>query len=140
MNRLFIESSAVLCWLFNQERALAVVDHLNWAEEIFSSVLTLVEVKRALNRAESLKEITSKDLAVLRSNFYRVADEWRFLSISDEIIAEASRRFPIEPLRSLDAIHLATAVESSLLYSDIRILSYDDKINDNASAIGLILV
>ncbi|TVR90853.1 MAG: hypothetical protein EA428_07160 [Spirochaetaceae bacterium] len=57
--------------------------------------------------------------------------------MTPEIQRRAAESFPVEPLRSLDALHLATALSFLELYSDLRVLSFDTRILDNLGALGV---
>ena len=48
----------------------------------------------------------------------------------------ARRRFPREPVRALDALHLATAVRTAEFRPGLRVLSFDNRIRANAVALG----
>ena len=50
------------------------------------------------------------------------------------------RSLPCEPIRSLDALHLATALIVRNLSPEVQVLSFDDRIRDNATALGLDVV
>jgi hypothetical protein len=59
------------------------------------------------------------------------------MEITKEIREGASQPFPVEPVRSLDAIHLSTALEFLKLYPGLKVLSFDKRINDNIPSLGL---
>jgi hypothetical protein len=42
-----------------------------------------------------------------------------------------------EPVRNLDAVHIATALEVQELYPDLEVLSLDQRILDNLVPLGL---
>ena len=48
--------------------------------------------------------------------------------------------FPGEPIRALDAIHLATALVIRDIYPDLRVLSLDQRVRQNAAALGFEVV
>jgi uncharacterized protein with PIN domain len=52
MTAIYVESSALMTWLLGEPKAREVISALNRAQIIVTSVLSLVEVERALNRAE----------------------------------------------------------------------------------------
>jgi predicted nucleic acid-binding protein len=58
------------------------------------------------------------------------------VSVTEEVLARAGRPFPIEPIRPLDAIHLATAELLGEPPAVVTILTRDDRIRDNAKALG----
>ena len=43
----------------------------------------------------------------------------------------------VEPVRSLDAIHLATALEFTKVVATLGVLSFDTRITDNLDPLGL---
>ncbi len=59
------------------------------------------------------------------------------MSIDEAVVERASEPFPVEPVRSLDAIHLATALEYKKLYPGLEITSQEKRINDNLEPLGL---
>ena len=60
------------------------------------------------------------------------------MEITKEIREGASQPFPVEPVRSLDAIHLSTALEFLKIYPEMKVLSFDKRINDNIPSLGLV--
>lgn len=59
------------------------------------------------------------------------------MTITEDVLSRAARGFPIEPVRTLDALHLATALAFTAVFPDLEILSLDRRITDNARALGL---
>jgi predicted nucleic acid-binding protein len=47
------------------------------------------------------------------------------------------RPFPEEPIRTLDAIHLATALLAKSLVPDLALLSLDERVRRSATQLGL---
>ncbi len=45
--------------------------------------------------------------------------------------------FPVEPIRTLDALHLASALELLRLFPDLTVLSFDRRIVENLAPLGL---
>ncbi|MBI2346165.1 MAG: hypothetical protein HYV03_04650, partial [Deltaproteobacteria bacterium] len=65
------------------------------------------------------------------------AAQWHIMEITAEVRARAGRPFPSEPIRSLDAIHLATALEFVRAFPDLTVLSFDDRVLRNLAPLGL---
>jgi predicted nucleic acid-binding protein len=61
------------------------------------------------------------------------------VSVTEDVLRRAGRPFPIEPIRTLDAIHLATAELLGQAPALMTILSRDSRIRDNAKALGYAL-
>lgn len=62
---------------------------------------------------------------------------WHLYAVSDPVLARVAQPFPREPVRTLDAIHLATAAIFSREVTPTVVLSVDDRIRDNARGLGL---
>ena len=41
-------------------------------------------------------------------------------------------------MRTVDAIHLATALELAAAFPDLQLLSFDRRVRDNAEALGIV--
>jgi hypothetical protein len=59
------------------------------------------------------------------------------MPVSEPVLARAGEAFPLEPLRTLDAIHLASAALYSREVDPLVVLSVDARLRDNAVALGL---
>ena len=57
--------------------------------------------------------------------------------MTDLVLDRASRTFPVEPVGTLDAIHLATALEFHAALGSLTMLSLDERIRANAAALGM---
>jgi len=133
----YLESSAVLQWLLGQSAAADVRKTIDRAEIVLTSMLTLTESERVLLRTESHGAVTGGDAQRLRGMLNRAQASWTRMRVSDEVLARAARAFPVEPVRTRDAIHLATALEFASTFPDLRVLSFDARVRSNAEALGL---
>ena len=134
---LYAESSAVLAWLRGETKGTMVRSLLAKAAAVIASDLTLIECDRVLIRSTALNEITEKQATRLRSRLNAAAAHWNLLRIAPEIVDRARRRFPVEPVRTLDALHLSSAMLASSATDDFAILTLDDRIRRNAIEMGL---
>ncbi|MGE0441452.1 MAG: type II toxin-antitoxin system VapC family toxin [Gemmatimonadales bacterium] len=132
----YAESSAILAWLLGEPAAADVRRILNGAERVVTSSLTAIECARGLARARAAGRITSRDeLAALR--LLDVAEgNWDVLQITERVVARARGTFPVEPVRTLDAIHLATAGLAMEAVGAVAALSLDDRIRENFERLG----
>jgi len=107
------------------ERGTEAVDaFVGDREDLISSALLTVEARRAALRAEPAA-LPRVDLLL---------DRFEFIHMSDAVIETASR-LPDPMLRTLDAIHLATAL---LIRDDVDVLiSYEDRLLAAAASHGL---
>lgn len=65
---------------------------------------------------------------------------WHILELSDGVIARARAPFPAEPVRSLDAIHLASAWSILSAAGEVTALSLDERVRSNARDMGMKVV
>jgi predicted nucleic acid-binding protein len=121
---IYIDTSALLKLIFDEAGSVALETYLPDGAELISSKLLQVEARRGTLRRAAGR---LPRLDVLLSEIETVA-------ISDVVI-ESAGRLPDPMLRSLDAIHLATAL---LIREDVDVLlSYDDRLTAAAAAHGI---
>ncbi len=137
MNALYVESSAVLAWLFGEPRMHEFARRVNRADAVLTSTLTLLEAERVLIRAERQGLIKAADGRRIHGLLARAAAGWTLMELSESVRAGAARAFPVEPVRTLDALHLSTALLFLQAFPNLRILTFDQRIAANAVALGL---
>ncbi len=81
--------------------------------------------------------IPGKRAIRLRVILMRVAAHWRLMPISQDVVNRARQPFPGEPIRSLDAIHLASALVAAGSLPDFAVLSLDRRIRAAGARLGL---
>ena len=132
----YAESSAVLAWLLGDEAGHRVREVLGHAELVMASDLTLLECDRVLIRAMTLGEIDEAAAADRRARLNAAAAHWQVLRLSADIVDRARRRFPAEPVRTLDALHLASALAARSGVAGVDLLSLDDRIRRAGEQLG----
>jgi predicted nucleic acid-binding protein len=133
---LYAETSAVLRWLFAEPGGEAIRAVLAAAEKVTASRLALIETRRVVRRAEREGRITAAQGADLRAVFAQASSTWAILEISEEIAQRAEDGFPNEPVRTLDAIHLASALFLRESFPDLVMLAADERVRANAALLG----
>ena len=133
---LYAESSAVLSWLFGEAKATNVRRHLRQADVVLASDLTLVECDRVIIRARALREITEKRAESCRRRLLEAAAHWYVLRVSADVVQRARQPFPNEPIRTLDALHVASAVLGRSAIPDLTILSLDERIRSASTLLN----
>ena len=133
---LYAESSAVLAWLLGEDRGREVEQELAAAELVLASDLTLIECDRVLARAAALGERHAAEIDTRRTLAATAAEHWVLLSIDREVVARSRLAFPREPVRTLDAVHLSTALLARRLVTEVGLLSLDERVRENAAALG----
>lgn len=122
----YIDSSAIVKLVAPEPETAALVEALRSDPDIISSALARVEVMRAIMRVG-----TSPDRAGRAADVF---DRIALVPIDAQVLARAAVLEPRD-LRSLDAIHLATAL---LLQNDIDgVLTYDARLAGAAEAAGM---
>lgn len=138
--KLYAESSAALAWLLEQQHAELVADTLAQAELVIASDLTLIECDRVLIRAVALDKLQESDAVDRQARLNAVSTRWTLLALDEEIIERARRPFPAEPVRTLDAIHLASALTARRALPDLAMLSLDGRVRRAADRLGFVLL
>ena len=131
-----MESSAVVAWLIGESAGPQVRSILNAAQWVTTSDLTLSECERALIRAIALGRLTETEALDCRRELIVAAARWNLLRIGTEVVERARRPFPTEPIRTLDAIHLASALAARVTGPGLEILSLDDRIREAGRNLG----
>lgn len=134
---LYAESSAVLAWLLDETPAPAVRRLLGSSEITVASDLTLIECDRVLLRAVALQELTGAEAADRHAHLVAAAAHWHILRLSPEIVDRARLPYPGDPIRTLDAIHLASLLAGRSAVRGLGLLSLDDRVRQAARGLGV---
>lgn len=106
---LYAETSTV-AWLLDEERAGLAWSELVAADAVHASDLTLVECERTLRRAVATGRTSASEWLRLHAIGERASAFWTLHGIDAEVVERSRRSFPCEPIKSLNALHLATAL------------------------------
>ena len=137
---LYLESSAALRDLLGGPGCEEIRRLLRTAEIVATSRCTLAEVGRVLSRLRVLEPAVSATVAARESQFQTDSDLWVIQPVDEWIWNRCSRPFPMEPVRTLDAIHLATVEKLGGIIDRLVVLCADDRIRANARALGFDVV
>lgn len=137
---LYAETSAILRWLFGESDSADIVDHLRSADKVVASRLTWIETHRAIRRAEREQRVEDREVAELLAIFARAAAHWAVLELTRDVAERAGEGFSVEPVRTLDAIHLASALFLRRSLTDLVVLSTDERVCRNALQLGFRLL
>lgn len=120
----YIDSSALVKLVIPEPESEQLRAELAGWERHVSSALARVEVVRACTRVD----VSARETA---EHVVRTLD---LISVDDEVLATASRLDPVE-LRSLDAIHVASAL---VLGDSLGVaIAYDDRLRGAFAAAGI---
>lgn len=124
---IYVDMSAALLVLLGQEGAAsaqAFLNRLASRERVTSSVLLQIEMMRALHR-ERLSLTIAQELL----------DGVELMPINDDVVERACAM--TEELKSLDAIHLATALLLDDPRDPVTVFTHDVRLADAARSHGL---
>ena len=132
-----MESSALVAALL--ERDLAAATPLPAGTRYVTSALTFAEAGRAIIRARASGRLTAEaERAAVRA--LRTFERRCFILDIDRAVLDRVRRpFPVEPIRTLDAVHLATADLLGEAPQLVTIVTRDVRVRDNARALGYVV-
>jgi uncharacterized protein len=120
----YLDSSAIVKLAAEEPESGALRQFLRRRHALVSSALAQTEVARAL--------IADGSVAVRRGQ--EVLQAVNLIRVNDQVLALAGELLPVE-LRTLDAIHLATA---QLLGKEFgRVVTYDERLAEAARALGM---
>ena len=126
----------MLAWLLGEPAGKRAGEVLRSAEQVAASELVILECERALLHGTTLREIDEATAADLRARLHQAAAHWHLWRVSPDIMDRARHPFPAEPVRTLDALHLASALAVRSAIPGIELLSLDDRIRRTGEQLG----
>ncbi len=133
---LYAESSAILNLLLGEPGRDRGAEALATAGRVVVSELTLAETHRTLLRARAVGKLNDEELEQARGELEHAGLGWSYQRLDAESYLRLRRPFPKEPIRTLDALHLAGALAARREIPEIRLLSLDARVRDNARELG----
>ena len=130
----YIESSALVAALL--ERNADARSAVRAKGRRVTSALTFAETARAILRARVAGRLTDEQERASVQALRRFERRCYVVAVTDAVIARVRRPFPIEPIRTLDAVHLATAELLGEPPPLMTIITRDDRVRHNAEALG----
>jgi predicted nucleic acid-binding protein len=101
-----------------------------------TSALTIAETARAILRARVGARLTADEERAAVRALRRFERRSFMVAVTDSVLARVRRPFPVEPIRTLDAVHLATAELLGEPPPLVTIVTRDARVRDNAEALG----
>lgn len=135
--RLYVETSYLLRVILEGDDALRPA---LLGEGLHTSALTLLEAARAIARARREGRL---DAAGAREAGQRLATFERgcgIVALADDVLSKAREDFPEEPIRTLDAIHVASFRLLDEQLGGFEVASCDSRVRRNAAALGFAVV
>lgn len=133
----YIESSAVLAWILGEPAGSSVKTLVDDASMVFSSALTIAETRRALIRGVTAERLTAAGERHAVALLSSARTGWASIEIDEATWDRVGQPFPAEPLRTLDALHLALVLRVAPAYEEFAVLTLDQRVRAGAEALGL---
>lgn len=97
------------------------------------SDLTLIECDHVLHRAVAPGAAVA---ANRRAYLAAAALHWNLRRIAPAIVDRARQPFPDEPIRTLDALHHASALHANAVLPGLALLSLDERVRRAGASLG----
>lgn len=126
---IYLDTSALVKLIQQEPESEELADWLDEHAELrwITSVLTEIELPRALIRAGQFDGIAAVPALLSRLDRFEI----------DEVVRSTAAAYRDPLLRSLDAIHLATAAVASSVATLTAVVTYDTRLSDAAATLGL---
>jgi predicted nucleic acid-binding protein len=130
----YIESSALVAALLEHDAdALKAVRR---SGRKVTSALTIAEAARAILRARVTARLTADEERAAVRALRRFERRCYLVAVTDAVLTRVRRPFPVEPIRTLDAVHLATTELLGEPPPLIVVVTRDVRVRENAEALG----
>lgn len=126
---IYLDTSALVKLINAEPQSDALADWLDERTEMrwISSVLVEVELARAVIRSGRLEQLAAVPAVTARLDLFEI----------DDVVRGTAASFQDPGLRSLDAIHLATASVAASVANLAALVTYDGRLASAASELGL---
>jgi uncharacterized protein len=121
--KLFLDSSALVKRYIEETGSARVIEMCGHADETAVCIVCVPEVISACNRLVREKKITKDQYGWIKNEFVLDMDEFAVVDLTAEVIRRSVECLEKGALRSLDALHIAAAIEYGcdlFLTGDVR--------------------
>jgi predicted nucleic acid-binding protein len=133
----YVETSALLRVVLEGDETLRP---LLLADTCYTSTLTFAEARRAIRRARSTGRLDAAGAQTARRRVAELEGWAEIVPVNDEVLQRTGEEFPVEPVHTLDAIHLATLQILAEVLPDLDLVSADERVRADAEALGFKVV
>ncbi len=134
MPTLYVETSALLRVALEGDVVLR--RRLAEADRSLTSELTRLEADRALRRARAAERLIDDRQAQAKHWVDEFLARCNEIALDGSVLSRARRDFPVEPVRTLDALHLASLLAWNQADGRLTVVSCDERVRANALALG----
>ncbi len=133
----YVESSAILALLLTEQPIQDSIEPIfTTPQRTLTSVLTLIECQRTVFRAQAQRRLDSVEADSARFRLARFAEHCNIVQLDESVIARASESFGDDLIRTLDAIHVASAIIARRGLGPIEFVSLDHRVRAVAASSG----
>lgn len=133
----YVDTSALLRVVLEGDDALRP---LVQAGTCYTSAVTLAEARRAIRRARATGRLDAAATQAARRRISEFESGTEIVPVNEEVLGRTGEEFPVEPVRTLDAIHLATLQILAEVLPELGVVSTDEHVRENARALGFKVV
>lgn len=133
----YVESSALVASLLESDAA--AIRAFTESGRLVASAMTFAESGRAIVRAMAAGRVAPGQAADLFRALAAFAAQCANMDVTTDVLARAARPFPVEPVRTLDAIHLATLDALRVPPHLVDVVTRDARVAANARALGYVV-
>lgn len=130
----YIESSALVAALL--EKDAGALKSVRTRGRKVTSALTIAETARAILRARAAARLTADEERTAVRALRRFERRCYLVAVTDTVLARVRRPFPVEPIRTLDAVHLATAELLGEPPPLVTVVTRDVRVRATAESLG----
>ncbi len=128
----YVDSSVILRVVLGSPNRLAEWERL--ARPV-ASRLVRVECLRTLDRSHQQRLLAAADLSARRGLAIKIFEAFHLVELTADLLSRVEAPFPT-PLRTLDAIHVASAVAWREVHGDLFFATHDREQALGAQALG----
>ncbi len=129
----YLDSSVLLRVVLGETKRLSEWSRITVAA---TSEIARVECLRALDRLRLAGSMNDRELARRRATMLQLLRGVDAIRLNRAVLERASEAFPTQ-VRTLDALHLASALLLSARVPALRFATHDDELATAATAVGL---
>ncbi len=137
VNIAYVDSSVLVKHYVESESDSFRASNYITSYKLYASVIIQVEVLSAMARKYQLKEITKEDVKKIRDIFLADCQRIGFIEVSDEVIKEAQGLVFKTAIKTLDALHLSSAIVlRRIMENSFPLITADRKLSTVANGEG----
>ena len=130
----YVETSALLAAALDGD--VSAQRAVEGSGRVLTSSLTHAEAARAVVRSQASGRISPTQAQALTDALSTFARRCETIVVGEQLLGRAGRSFPVEPVRTLDAIHLATIEMLGAEPGSGTVVTRDKRVRENARAMG----